>query len=428
MLTQKTKLFNWLAILLIGGLLFASFPAAKVSAATLTVCASGCDYTSIQDAINAAAVGDTVQVAAGTYSESLGGWRDLEIKKSISLIGAGSGQTIVELTDLQNGLEIEPDGTGNVTVEGFTFTKETANDYSADFAVRAGQTAGHFNSLVFRDVEVAFAEAQNLLFQGVSTYGSIELDGVIIHDGGVKGFTMQGTAANALIKNSSFNHNGYQANTCTPNDACQGNGFNFEDGTITGKMTIEDTEFKDNQGIGLNLLNAEHVEINDIEVSGNHYGVILNVWGSQTAGDIEFNNPNLTGNSINGLYMLAETGSTLDGVTVAGGIINGNTLNDVHIYGNTDASIKGEIKNIKINGVSPISKLLVWEAQTQLVDAEMNWWGSPLFSVVKERALGSVDYSPWCKNPACTSKVWYITGGAVFKLRSTQQPPVIRSM
>ena len=42
--------------------------------ATITVCASGCDYSSIQDAIKAASDGDTIDLAAETYS-SLRNWR-----------------------------------------------------------------------------------------------------------------------------------------------------------------------------------------------------------------------------------------------------------------------------------------------------------------------------------------------------------------
>ena len=39
------------------------------SAETITVCASGCDYTSINAAINAASDGDVIQLAAETYFE-----------------------------------------------------------------------------------------------------------------------------------------------------------------------------------------------------------------------------------------------------------------------------------------------------------------------------------------------------------------------
>ena len=51
----------------IGAALFVMLlTAGTAAAATLTVCPSGCQYTTIADALAAAADGDTIQVAAGT--------------------------------------------------------------------------------------------------------------------------------------------------------------------------------------------------------------------------------------------------------------------------------------------------------------------------------------------------------------------------
>jgi hypothetical protein len=79
--------------LLLAGLLAvaaAAVGAQQASAATLTVCASGCAFSQIAPAIAAASPGDTVKVAAGTYS---GGFT---IDKSLKLVGAGAGATIIQ--------------------------------------------------------------------------------------------------------------------------------------------------------------------------------------------------------------------------------------------------------------------------------------------------------------------------------------------
>ena len=72
----------------IGGVFLSATPA---SAATSTVCATGCDHTTIQAAVTAAAAGDTINVGAGTYNEF-----GIIIDKPLTIQGAGEGTTIVD--------------------------------------------------------------------------------------------------------------------------------------------------------------------------------------------------------------------------------------------------------------------------------------------------------------------------------------------
>ena len=56
-------------------------PAGTVRA-QVTVCASGCTYTTIQAAVDAVAVGTTINVQPGTYAE------DVTVSKRVTLVGA----------------------------------------------------------------------------------------------------------------------------------------------------------------------------------------------------------------------------------------------------------------------------------------------------------------------------------------------------
>jgi hypothetical protein len=75
---------------MLGGLRQTQNTLANALADVHTVCASGCEYTSIQVAINAADDGDTIDLAAETYTETI------TLNKSIDIVGEGAKQTILQ--------------------------------------------------------------------------------------------------------------------------------------------------------------------------------------------------------------------------------------------------------------------------------------------------------------------------------------------
>ncbi|RLG31125.1 hypothetical protein DRO03_02210 [Methanosarcinales archaeon] len=85
----------------------------------------GQDYASIQAAINAAKNGDTVVVAAGTYIENV------VVNKSINLIGAGAGVTIVRGSNPHD--HVFNVTINNVNISGFT-VKRAKSEYDYYFA------------------------------------------------------------------------------------------------------------------------------------------------------------------------------------------------------------------------------------------------------------------------------------------------------
>lgn len=54
-------------IVVILGFVFGLVSAREAKASTLDVCASGCTYSTIQDAVNVAVSGDVISIRAGSY-------------------------------------------------------------------------------------------------------------------------------------------------------------------------------------------------------------------------------------------------------------------------------------------------------------------------------------------------------------------------
>src|ERR1700751_4134981 len=108
-----TQLHPFLGILLVAGL------SSYSTAGTLCVNqggTSGC-YSRISEAVAAAANHDTITVAHGTYAE------DVQIGKSLSLIGQNSHNTIIDASGLSNGVYgdgLDHPGLSGVVISGFT--------------------------------------------------------------------------------------------------------------------------------------------------------------------------------------------------------------------------------------------------------------------------------------------------------------------
>ena len=112
---MSKKLFSKVFILLlVVGLLFAATQTVQAQAATLDVCPSGCTYDTIQAAIDDAADGDTITVAAGSYNENV------TVNKQLTIVGAGAESvTVNALVSTLPCFHITADG---VSLSGFKVT------------------------------------------------------------------------------------------------------------------------------------------------------------------------------------------------------------------------------------------------------------------------------------------------------------------
>ena len=137
----------------------------------------GQDYTSIQDAIDAASSGDTISVYSGTYYENIA------INKTINLMGEAREITIIDGRGIRDTIQISADG---VSVSGFTIQNggndEFYQDNNAGIKVLSSNTTISDN--VIRNNEfygIAFGSfSNNSAFDNIIENNS--WDGIYISD------------------------------------------------------------------------------------------------------------------------------------------------------------------------------------------------------------------------------------------------------
>ncbi len=106
---MKEKGTRWM---IVSALILAAISFSAAEAATITVGAEGCDYASIQAAVDRANPGDTISVQSGTYRENV------VVEKALILRGAdsGSGKPLVDGKGTGSVVTLSADG---IALEGF---------------------------------------------------------------------------------------------------------------------------------------------------------------------------------------------------------------------------------------------------------------------------------------------------------------------
>lgn len=119
------------------------------------------DHPTIQAAIDAAQSGDTIQVAAGIYTENL-----LIQKNGITLKGAGQGQSVIQGADKTNPVVRIQDVDNSVQLTGFTITKGFSNVDSQGGGIDINNA-----SPVIQDNEIT-GNSSKVLGGGIAVRGS----------------------------------------------------------------------------------------------------------------------------------------------------------------------------------------------------------------------------------------------------------------
>ncbi len=365
---------------LIGAVTLLAAAPSPASAATVTVCASGCTYTAIQPAVTAALSGDTISVAAGTYTEQV------VIDKNLTLTGAGSGTTIIQapavLVNSPTGTKEIVSVTGSITAEISGFTVQgPVTGINFGIYVLAGATANiHDNTI--KDI-------RNAPFDGIQTGVAIRVgryntqtgtatitnNTVIGYQKG--GISVRNTGSSATITGNTVTGAGptsitaqngilidYGATATINTNTVTGNAYDGPAGTTAigigadsaGSGVVIGGNIVNNNSANIHDLNSNAIQITDNQLADSSPvdqnamgGITVQATGSGGGPDGYggVNGPltgvTISGNTVqNNLSGGVSLGAGIDLYNLDGATVSGNTINGAY-YGGVLIGTSGNI-------------------------------------------------------------------------------------
>jgi len=234
-----------------------------LTANTYTVCASGCDFSSIQAAINAVNSGDTLSLAGETFTEPF------TIDKSLNIEGAGVDYTILQVAaalEIANTRVITVVEDVSATIKGVTIRYGKANsglsflagygggilnlgELTLDSSTVISNSAEDYGGAIYSDKLLRITNSSiisNTAFDPLASGGGIYYFGeVTISDSyfignsasNYGGGLYTNSGSNLKVANSSFERN----------DAGNGGGISLNGGFNDPTAEVNNSHFKDNQ-------------------------------------------------------------------------------------------------------------------------------------------------------------------------------------
>ena len=262
-----------------------------------TVCPSGCNYSKVQDAINAASPGDTIEVQSGVYHEAL------VVNKSLTLTGVDTGQGYPVIDAGRRGVGISIEAAG-CNLEKF----EVRN--ASHSAIIVGADNSDLDNLKIDHKGTRPAVSGDKVTGFVCRNTRFNTDGETIvlqdsHDFSITNNTITNPTGNAVAIVSSSRNNPVTNGSISDNFVTQELGSGIEIVAEHSESFIE------------NLV----VQNNTIRGAGGSIGLFIPSRNVTIQGNTITNNPGIPGTGIYGIMTYGTSGV----------IVRNNTVHDAQV-------------------------------------------------------------------------------------------------
>lgn len=383
-------------------------------------------FATIQEAINAAAPGSTIQIAPGQYDELL------TVGKSVTLDGAGK-----DLTRITRGVAITaPESALRVTLADLSVIAATSpQDGDSYYGVRIDATAGDTAPVTLSDVSIRSPHVVGVYGTGIliaangHVVDDVEIRNAEVNGSYTHGMYVRNSAGHVpgVVSNLSISDSSFDSNDAKGGESFYGFGLYIGNGTkpatlgdsslLVDGLTVTDTSFRDNWLKGIYVESLSNATFDRITVEGNGVtagqnrsatGIDINLkFGNYS--NIQFLNSTIANNGTGdaavgaGLAVKARDDgatygaypATLDGVTIRGTTVSGSPTGVVFGEpGKANAGPTGvEVGMSRIvENIRNVASNLA--ASSPAIDATNNWWGTndgPALNSIS----GDVTVGPW---------------------------------
>jgi parallel beta-helix repeat protein len=401
-------------------------PASPVRAATIDVCASGCSYTTIQDAVNASSNGDTINVEAGTYNLT----SRIDVTKAVSIIGdITTPSNVVINAPVAGGTQHGQNSvfmitSSDVSIQGFkiqgalrTGVAQNAGIYVDDPRLVANPGLSNItisnNELTNNGWGIFVHNIKNSTISNNKIYGSLKTgDAGSEYDAGT-GIVVFGRAEDSNhTYNLTIDNNQVYSNDTEGIRVDVSSSVGASDWINDLAITISDSTVYDN---GRTILGVDkYIGIKSsgmskgVTVSGNEiYGHAMSSYPTTTNQSsgiwISPNNDwNILNNNIhdntNGVVFVYSTAVPGSGSHVISGNTIYNNVRGVSIDKGTEAVANNN--SIYSNdstafSETPFDPYAVYNSGAGVFDATNNWWGTEVNAEIASTISGDVSYIPY---------------------------------